>query len=58
MGFFMGLIAAPIIKRMTGLMNDFGAAAIAGFVDAVDEIAPEQLKALRQLIEEKMEDPS
>ena len=39
---------------VAGLMKDFGVAAIAGFVDAVDEIAPEQLAALRRLIDEKM----
>jgi predicted transcriptional regulator len=39
---------------VAGLMKDFGVAAIAGFVGAVDEIAPEQLAALRQLIDEKM----
>jgi predicted transcriptional regulator len=42
-------------QMVTGLMNDFGVAAIAGFVEAVGQIAPEQLKALRQLIEDKLE---
>jgi predicted transcriptional regulator len=42
-------------QTVTGLVNDFGVAAIAGFVEAVEQIAPEQLEALRQLIEEKLE---
>lgn len=41
-------------QAVVALVKDFGAAAIAGFVDAVDEIAPEQLAAFRQLIEEKI----
>jgi predicted transcriptional regulator len=36
-----------------GLVNDFGAAAIAGFVEAVGQIAPDHLQALRRLIDEK-----
>lgn len=42
-------------ETVAGLMNDFGAPAFAGFVDAVGEIEPQQLKALRQLIDEKIE---
>jgi predicted transcriptional regulator len=40
-------------QMVLGLMNDFGAAAIAGFVEAVDQIAPDHLEALRRLIDEK-----
>ena len=45
------------VSRQTaaGLMKDFGAAAITGFIDAMDEIAPEQLQALRRLIDAKMD---
>jgi len=42
-------------QTVAGLMKDFGSAAIAGFVNAMDEIAPEQLEALRRLIDAKME---
>lgn len=42
-------------QAVAGLMKDFGSAAIAGFVNAMDEIAPEQLEALRRLIDAKME---
>jgi hypothetical protein len=38
----------------TGLVRDFGASAIAQFVDAVDEVAPEELAALEELIHRKM----
>jgi hypothetical protein len=41
---------------VAGLVKDFGAAAIAGFVDAVDQIAPEQLEALRRMIDDKVGD--
>jgi predicted transcriptional regulator len=41
-------------QTIAALMTDFGSAAIAGFVDAVDEVDPEQLAALYQLIVEKM----
>jgi predicted transcriptional regulator len=41
-------------QTMAGLISDFGAAAIVGFVEAVDQIAPEQLASLRQLIDEKI----
>jgi predicted transcriptional regulator len=40
-------------QMVLGLVNDFGAAAIAGFVEAVDQIAPDHLEALRRLIDEK-----
>jgi hypothetical protein len=43
-------------ETATGLMSDFGAAAIAGFVEALDQIAPQHLRALRTLIDEKLED--
>ena len=43
-------------RTVAGLVNDFGAAAIAGFVDAVEEIAPEQLATLRRRIEVKLGD--
>ena len=43
-------------QTVVGLVEDFGAAAIAGFVEAVDQIAPEQLEALRRLIEDKVGD--
>jgi predicted transcriptional regulator len=43
-------------QTVSGLMNDFGTAAIAGIVGAVDEIAPEQLATLRQLIDVKIGD--
>lgn len=42
-------------QTVAGLVNDFGAAAIAGFVEAVDEIEPDHLAALRRLIEAKLE---
>jgi BlaI family penicillinase repressor len=41
-------------QTVAALMKDFGTAAIAGFVDAVDEIEPEQLEALQRLIEDRM----
>jgi predicted transcriptional regulator len=41
-------------QTVVGLMNDFGAVAIAGFVEAVDQIAPEQLEALHHLLEERV----
>jgi predicted transcriptional regulator len=41
-------------QMVAGLVNDFGPPAIAGVVDAVDDIAPEQLMALREQIDEKM----
>jgi predicted transcriptional regulator len=41
-------------QTIAGLMNDFGDAAIAGFLDALGDVAPEQLQALRQLIEDRM----
>jgi predicted transcriptional regulator len=40
-------------RTVLALINDFGAAALAGFVAAVDESAPHHLEALRQLIDEK-----
>jgi predicted transcriptional regulator len=40
-------------QMVLGLMNDFRSAAIAGFVEAVDQIAPHHLEALRRLIDEK-----
>lgn len=40
-------------RTVLALMNDFGAAALAGFVEAVDEFAPHHLEVLRQLIDEK-----
>lgn len=43
-------------QTLTSLMNDFGAPAFAGFVDAVGERGPAQLVALRRLIDEKMGD--
>jgi predicted transcriptional regulator len=42
-------------QMVAGLVKDFGPAAIAGFVDAVDQVAPDQLEALRRLIEQKLE---
>jgi len=36
-----------------GLVRDFGASAIAQFVDAVDELAPEELATLEELIHRK-----
>ena len=41
-------------QTVAGLVTDFGAPAIAGFVDAVDELAPEKLEMLRQEIEHKI----
>lgn len=41
-------------QTVAGLVKDFGVPAIAGFVDAMDEIAPEQLATLRQKIEIRM----
>lgn len=38
-------------RTVAGLVSDFGAPAIAGFVDAVDEIAPDQLEILRLKID-------
>jgi predicted transcriptional regulator len=43
-------------QTVTGLVQDFGEAAIAGLVDAVEQIAPEQLKTLRQMIDQKSRD--
>jgi predicted transcriptional regulator len=38
-----------------GLVRDFGATAIAQFVDAVDELSPEDLALLQQLVRQKVE---
>ena len=38
----------------TGLVRDFGASAIAQFVEAVDELAPEELRTLEELIHRKV----
>jgi predicted transcriptional regulator len=43
-------------QTVAGLVNDFGAAAIAGFIAAVEQIAPEQLEALRRMVDAKMGD--
>jgi len=37
-----------------GLVRDFGASAIAQFVDAVDELSPEDLALLEQLVHQKV----
>jgi predicted transcriptional regulator len=43
-------------QTLASLFSDFGEAAMAGFVQAVDQIAPERLEVLRRLIDEKRED--
>ena len=40
---------------VAGLVRDFGASAIAQFVDVVDEVAPDELSALEELIHRKVE---
>jgi predicted transcriptional regulator len=44
-------------RTIAGLVNDFGAAAIAGFLDALQEIDPQQLEALRRGMTVKTEAP-
>ncbi len=40
---------------VAGLVRDFGSSAIAQFVDVVQEVAPEELAALEELIHSKVE---
>lgn len=40
---------------VAGLVRDFGASAIAQFVDVVDEVAPEELAALEELVHRKVD---
>lgn len=40
---------------VAGLVRDFGASAIAQFVDVVGEVAPEELAALEELVHRKVE---
>lgn len=47
-------IEAVARETLTGLIHDFGDAAMAGFVQAVDQAAPQQLRALQALIEERL----
>jgi predicted transcriptional regulator len=42
-------------QAVVGLVNDFGAAAIAGVLSAVDELAPDHLRALQRLAAERLE---
>lgn len=41
-------------RVMAGLVRDFGASAIAQFVDVVDELAPEDLALLEELVHRKV----
>jgi predicted transcriptional regulator len=40
-------------EMAVGLMEDFGAPAIAGFVDAVNDVAPQHIRVFREQIEVK-----
>jgi predicted transcriptional regulator len=42
-------------RVVDGLVRDFGATAIAQFVDAVNEVSPEDLALLQQLVRQKVE---
>lgn len=42
-------------KVAAGLVRDFGAVAIAGFVDAVDELSPADLALLEELVHRRLD---